>query len=147
MFVNEHICSRRDDNNAADQAWVTEELQEKLRHQPDLTTTEAGHWFNEQFRLELNYKKIQRAMKKARENIGRGTKQQHSTDHYMLPRNRGPTAGHNSRGCQRKKDEPNGVRADIAAEAATQPTTRPRNVKASPERIRKNRNRRSTNSN
>ncbi|RYQ95231.1 hypothetical protein Ahy_B08g090295 [Arachis hypogaea] len=41
-------------------------LEEKLRDQRDFKTVEAEAWFRREFNVSINYKKIQRAMKKAR---------------------------------------------------------------------------------
>ncbi|XP_016199287.1 uncharacterized protein LOC107640263 [Arachis ipaensis] len=45
------------------------QLEEKLRDQRDFKTAEAEAWFRREFNVTINYKKIQRTMKKARENI------------------------------------------------------------------------------
>ncbi|MED6113735.1 hypothetical protein PIB30_073610 [Stylosanthes scabra] len=50
-FVDQHLCARRDDNKSANRAWVIEELEEKLRDQPEITTAEAEMWFKKEFRV------------------------------------------------------------------------------------------------
>nr|XP_025692818.1 uncharacterized protein LOC112795074 [Arachis hypogaea] len=68
-FVDQHVCARRHNNKSADMVWVTEMLEEKIKDQREITCAEAETWFKKEFNVAINYKKIQRAMKKARKKI------------------------------------------------------------------------------
>ncbi|XP_016185811.1 uncharacterized protein LOC107627495 [Arachis ipaensis] len=77
-FVTQHVCARSHTNKSADRKWVIEQLEEKLRDQRDFKTSEAEDWFRREFNVTINYKKIQRAMKKARENIEGSEREQYA---------------------------------------------------------------------
>ncbi|XP_016199549.1 uncharacterized protein LOC107640549 [Arachis ipaensis] len=77
-FVNQHVCARSHTNKSADRKWVIEQLEEKLRDQRDFKTSEVEAWFKREFNVTINYKKIQRAMKKARENIEGSEREQYA---------------------------------------------------------------------
>ncbi|XP_052114080.1 uncharacterized protein LOC127745429 [Arachis duranensis] len=77
-FVDQHVCARRHNNKSADRVWVTEMLEEKIRDQREITCAEAETWFKKEFNVAINYKKIQRAMKKARENIEGSEREQYA---------------------------------------------------------------------
>ncbi|XP_072056231.1 uncharacterized protein [Arachis hypogaea] len=77
-FVNQHVCARSHTNKLADRKWVIEQLKEKLRDQRDFKTSEVEALFRREFNVTINYKKIQRAMKKARENIEGSEREQYA---------------------------------------------------------------------
>ncbi|XP_025684790.1 uncharacterized protein [Arachis hypogaea] len=77
-FVDQHVCVRRHNNKSTDRVWVTEMLEEKIRDQRKITCAEAETWFEKEFNVAINYKKIQRAMKRARENIEGSEREQYT---------------------------------------------------------------------
>ncbi|XP_020967348.1 uncharacterized protein LOC110266726 [Arachis ipaensis] len=68
-FVNEHTCSRDNHCKSADGKWVIDELEERIRVQPNLTVREADQYFRSEYDVLINERKIYRSMKKAKERI------------------------------------------------------------------------------
>ncbi|RYR44093.1 hypothetical protein Ahy_A08g040465 [Arachis hypogaea] len=68
-FVNEHTCSRDNHCKLADRKWVIDELEERIRVQPNLTVREADQYFRSEYDVLINERKIYRSMKKAKERI------------------------------------------------------------------------------
>ncbi|XP_025684869.1 uncharacterized protein [Arachis hypogaea] len=68
-FVNEHTCSRVNKNKSADDKWVVEELEKKIRDHPDMTQRQSQDFFKKEYDVIVNERKIYRAMMKAKELI------------------------------------------------------------------------------
>ncbi|RYR59525.1 hypothetical protein Ahy_A05g025418 [Arachis hypogaea] len=68
-FVNEHTCSRDNHFKSADGKWVIDELEERIRLQPNLSVKEADQFFKAEYDVLINERKIYRSMKKANERI------------------------------------------------------------------------------
>ncbi|RYR67830.1 hypothetical protein Ahy_A03g014269 [Arachis hypogaea] len=68
-FVNEHTCSRDNHCKSANEKWVVNELEERIRVQPNLTVREADQFFRNEYDVLINERKIYRAMGKAKERI------------------------------------------------------------------------------
>ncbi|XP_072090669.1 uncharacterized protein [Arachis hypogaea] len=68
-FLNEHTCSRDNHCKSADGKWVIDELEERIRVQPNLTIREADQYFRSEYDVLINERKIYRSMKKAKERI------------------------------------------------------------------------------
>ncbi|XP_016164432.1 uncharacterized protein LOC107606948 [Arachis ipaensis] len=68
-FVNEHTCSRDNHCKSVDGKWVIDELEERIRLQPNLSVREADQFFRAEYDVLINERKIYRSMKKAKERI------------------------------------------------------------------------------
>ncbi|XP_020961308.1 uncharacterized protein LOC110263828 [Arachis ipaensis] len=68
-FVNKHTGSRDNHYKSADEKWVIDELEERIRVQPNLTVREADQYFRFEYDVLINERKIYRSMKKAKERI------------------------------------------------------------------------------
>nr|XP_025664552.1 uncharacterized protein LOC112762976 [Arachis hypogaea] len=54
---------------SADRKWIIDELEERIRVQPNLTVREADQYFRAEYDVLINERKIYRSMKKAKERI------------------------------------------------------------------------------
>ncbi|XP_025664461.1 uncharacterized protein [Arachis hypogaea] len=77
-FVDQHTCARNNKCKSANEKWVVDELEKKMRTHPALTVKEAEQFFREEYDVNVNERKIYRCIVKARERIEGSEKAQYS---------------------------------------------------------------------
>ncbi|RYR10329.1 hypothetical protein Ahy_B05g078800 isoform A [Arachis hypogaea] len=77
-FVDQHTWARDNKCKSADEKWVMDELEEKMRTHPALTVKKAEQFFREEYDVNVNERKIYRCIVKARERIEGSEKAQYS---------------------------------------------------------------------
>ncbi|RYR16286.1 hypothetical protein Ahy_B04g073286 [Arachis hypogaea] len=77
-FIDQHNCAKDNKCKSADEKWVVDELEKKMRTHPALTVIEAEQFFIEEYDINVNKRNIYRCIVKARERIEGSKKAQYS---------------------------------------------------------------------
>ena len=76
-YESEHICCRSFTNKQANKKWVCKKLEKRLRTQPLLKHGEAVDHMKKDYNVHLDDKMVYRALKRARELVEGGEKEQY----------------------------------------------------------------------